>query len=451
MAALIDALRRPAPPDEVAIALRHAGPAAVPALTAEVARGAPTSAVRAAVLLGELGDARATPALAAAVGDDGRGLAVSLVAIDALARLRDPAAVLPLARAAVAAEPDVRRQALLALRVVGDTRGAAVLAQGLADPDPTVRAAAAALAGTLRAAEAVPALALLLADGDPRVRPAAARALARITGGPAPLPPTLASALVPHLLAALARLAGRPGDDEAAEALGDALEAVAGDADRARLEGAFRTAPAGAEAALARGLAAASTGAAIGAQAVVDRLIALVDAGGRPALAAADALAFARLSDRTEGALRDAAARAEPMMLARLCPALARVSDGGARLAALIADAEQPPEVRAAAAWAARGLAPARRALEDAARGELEPLATNARAALAGTGAGGWAAVRLQAPDGTPAVDRWVFFGAGATKVAAMTDETGVARVAGLDGRAAVSFEAPAERLQAAP
>ena len=450
--ALVAALRRPTAPEEASLALRHAGAAAVPALATEAARGTPTGAVRAATLLGELGDRRATPALASAVEEDNRGLAVSLAAIDALATLRDPAAVPALARAAVAPEPDLRRQALLALRAIGDPRGAALLAQELADADPPARAAAAALAGTVRAAESLSSLATLLADRDPLVRRAAARALARIAAGPPPLPAAAASSLVPPLLAALGQLAGESDAADDAEALGDILETVVGDADRARLVAAFRTVPtAAAQGALARALAVAHADRPLTDRAAVDRLIALVTAGGRPALAAADALAVAHLSDAAGGALLGAAAGAEPALLARLCPVLARLPDGGERLAALIAAADQALMVRAAAAWAARGLGPARGALEAATRATAEPLATNARAALAGGAGSGWAAVRLRAPDGTPVLGRWVRFRSGVRTVVALTDESGLARVVGLDGRAAISFEAEGQRLQAAP
>ena len=450
--ALVAALRRPTAPEEASLALRRAGAAAVQALVTETARGAPTGAVRAALLLGELADRRATAVLGAAVEEDSRGLAVSLAAIDALATLRDPASVPALARAAMAPEPDLRRQALLALRAIGDPRGAAVLPHDLADPDPAVRAAAAALAGAVRAADALSSLTTLLADREPPVRRAAARALARIAAGPPALPAAAASTLIPPLLAALGPSGSGAADADEAEALGDVLEAVVADADRARLVAAFRAAPSAvAQGALARGLAVAHAERPLADRAAVDRLIALVAGGGRPALAAADALAVARVSDAGASALVDAAADAEPTLLARLCPALARLSDGGERLATLIAATDQPVTVRAAAAWAARGLGPARGALEAAARADAEPLATNARAALAGGGGSGWAAVRLRAPDETPVCGRWVRFGTGVRTVVALTDETGVARVAGLDARGAISFEAEGQRLQAAP
>ncbi|HEY6477201.1 MAG TPA: HEAT repeat domain-containing protein, partial [Polyangia bacterium] len=66
ISALVEALRRPPVPDETKVALLAAGPAAVEPLADEVTHGSPSSAARAAAVLGELGDRRATGALAAA-------------------------------------------------------------------------------------------------------------------------------------------------------------------------------------------------------------------------------------------------------------------------------------------------------------------------------------------------------------------------------------------------
>ncbi len=121
--------------------------------------------------------------------------------------------------------------------------------------------------------------------------------------------------------------------------------------------------------------------------AVVDRAISLLAAGGASALAAADLLATPGSPTREVAALARAFADAEPAVRARLCAAIARTPHGGGWLAALIASPSEPLQVRAAAAWAARGLSEARAALEIAARGPEGPLAANARAALAGAGA----------------------------------------------------------------
>src|SRR5579871_5790097 len=159
LSALAGLLRAPPVLDEVKIALRQAGPAAVDPLSAEVARGTPASAALAAGLLGEIGDRRATAALAAAVDGPHQGTAAVLVAIDALARLADPAALPALARAAAAPYPDVRRAAFAALAALGDGRASGVVDTGLADGAPEVRAAAAALAGAIGARGATAALA----------------------------------------------------------------------------------------------------------------------------------------------------------------------------------------------------------------------------------------------------------------------------------------------------
>ena len=87
-------------------------------------------------------------------------------------------------------------------------------------------------------------------------------------------------------------------------------------------------------------------------------------------------------------------------------------------------------------------------------RGSPEgPLATNARAALAG-GAGrdsGGRAIRLCAPDGAPLAGRWVTLEGGGLAVAAMTDETGVARVDGFSGATPGAWHTDGLSLQAAP
>jgi hypothetical protein len=110
-------------------------------------------------------------------------------------------------------------------------------------------------------------------------------------------------------------------------------------------------------------------------------------------------------------------------------------------------------QVRAAAAWSARSLSDARSALEVAARGPEGPLATNARAALAGGGAKrlGGSAMRLCAPDGAPLAGRWVTLEGSGVAVAAMTDQTGVARVDGPASATVAVWRADGLSLQAAP
>jgi HEAT repeat protein len=441
LSALAGLLRAPPVLDEVKVALRQAGPTAVAPLAVEVARGTPASAALAAQLLGEIGDRRATAALAAAVDAPLHGMAVVLVAIRALGRLADPAGLPTLARAAAAPYPDVRRAAFAALEAIGDPRASGAIGGGLADGAPGVRAAAAALAGALGARGAATALADRLADADPGVRRAAARALARL--------PTLPGA-IGRMLAALAPAKVERDDDEL-EALGDALEAQATAADAAPIEAAFLAAPPPLVAPLGRALAAAHVETPLVGRAAVARALAQLDEGGGRGAAAADLLAAARLSDDDVPRLARAFADAEPPIRAALCAALALAPGGGRWLAAVLADPQEPAAVRAAAAWSARDLPEARGALEVAARGPDGPVAGNARAALAAAGRPGraWAAVRLRATDGAAIVGRWVTLTAAGLEVRALTDAAGVARVAGLAIPAA--WSAAGLSLRAAP
>jgi hypothetical protein len=120
---------------------------------------------------------------------------------------------------------------------------------------------------------------------------------------------------------------------------------------------------------------------------------------------------------------------------ARLCPALARLPAGVARLLRLLGDADTPDQVRAAAAWAAAGAPEAGPALRRAAADPVPAVAANARAALAvgPQRPAGWAGVRLLAPDGTAWPSRWVAVAtADGTEIWTMTDGAGRARLAAL-------------------
>jgi hypothetical protein len=224
-------------------------------------------------------------------------------------------------------------------------------------------------------------------------------------------------------------------------------------ADGPALDDAFLAAAPDLQGPLARGLTVAHVREPLVNRAVVERATALLAAGGASALAAADLLATARLSDREAAALARAFADAEPAVRAHLCAAIARTRAGADWLASLIAAASEPLQVRAAAAWCARGLPDARSALQLAARSLEGPLATNARAALTG-GAGseaGGRAIRLRAPDGAPLAGRWVTLVSGGLVVFAMTDETGVARVDGVSSATAGAWYADGLSLRAAP
>jgi HEAT repeat protein len=443
VAALVATLAAPPVPEEAKLGLLQAGRAAVEALEGVVVHGTPSSAVLAAELLGEIGDRRATDTLSDAIASPESGATAVRVAIEALERLKDPSAVPALARAAESAQADVRLQAFSALAALCDPRSVAVLEGGLADSDPRVCASAAQLAGLLDARRAGPLLADKLADGASAPRAAAARALAHTGGAP-----------FGRIRAGLAATATGPARDPAElEALGDALEANVTAADSAQVDEAFLAADPGLQGALARALAAAHLAQALTSRAVVERLVAMVSEGGPGALAAAAALATARLSDGQATALAHAFADAPPAVRARLCAAIARAPRGAVWLASLIAGPDEPLQVRAAAAWCARDLPDARSALEAAARGPQGPLAANARAALAvgPHGGNGWRAIRLRTPAGAPLGGRWVTLDGGAVPVAAMTDETGVARVGGLSDAAPGGWRADGLSLQAGP
>jgi HEAT repeat protein len=429
VAALVAALRTPPVPAEVRVGLQHAGAAAVTALSDELEHGTPASASLAIAALGEIGDRRATaPVCAAADRADGEP-PVAWAALEALASLADPAAIPTLVRAAESSDAEIRRLAFSALVAIADPRSTTVLDRGLADPDARVRTLAAHLAATIDARGAAPALAARLGDDAPGVRRAAARALAQV-GEPS-------SALVTAVLAAITEAGAPSRDDDESDAIGDALERLVTGTDAERLARAFATAHGDARAPIARALARAHAEQPLVDRSLIDLLMGTVEEGGLPALAAADALAVARVPAGAAGALARVFADAEPMTRARLCAAIARTTGGGAWLAALIGSRDESPEVRAAAAWAARGQTSAHTALETAARAGVGPIASNARAALAAGSPGAMlaTAVRLRAPDDTPLVARWVTLRSpGGAAVEARTDLLGVARVFGLPG-----------------
>ncbi len=423
VAALVAALRTAPVPDEIGRGLIDAGPAAVGPLLRAVEGSDLGSAARAIPLLAELGDRRAVPPLGRAARR--RGGPLALVAIEALARLRAPDAVPSLAEATEGPDPEVRRAALDALAALGDARAAAAAERGLGDADATVRAGAARLAERLGSAAPAAALAERLGDDDAAVRVAAAQALATL--GTAASPGLLARAL-----AATARAPSggwAPGDVAAFAAL---LQSLATVAEAPRLDAALLAG--GDVRILAGALVAAHRDTPIADHAVLARLV--VDLAGAPpqAGAAALALAAAHLEVDDRARLARVLADAEPAVRAAACAAVARLPDGHRWLAAWMSRAE-PVELRAAAAWAARdqpALADTLRALAEA---PDEPVAINARAALAGSARTPGhlpLSARLTDVDGVPLAGRWVLVSAGALSVAARTDGTGAVRLTGL-------------------
>jgi hypothetical protein len=89
------------------------------------------------MVLGNLGDHRATPLLVGALKDP--SVDTRIYAALALGRLHDPAAVPPLLAQLGGNENDVRKAAAYALGELGDRRALEPLAAALNDPEPNVR------------------------------------------------------------------------------------------------------------------------------------------------------------------------------------------------------------------------------------------------------------------------------------------------------------------------
>jgi HEAT repeat protein len=90
-----------------------------------------------AMVLGNLGDRRATPLLLEALKE--KDVETRIYALLALAELHDPASVPEVMAAAGDEEKDVRETALYALGALGDPRGVPLLVSALADPIPDIR------------------------------------------------------------------------------------------------------------------------------------------------------------------------------------------------------------------------------------------------------------------------------------------------------------------------
>jgi HEAT repeat protein len=431
VAALVGALRLPPVADEIGRALVDAGPAAVGPLLRELDGPDLASAARAVALLGEIGDSQAVAPLARTVRHRAGTGPLALVAIAALEQLHRPQAFTALAEATQSPEAEVRRAALDALATMADGRAVALVEPGLADGDPTVRAAAARLAARLPQADpgatALAAGVDLLSDRVAEVRVAAAQAL-RVLPAPAA---AARRDLLDRALAAASRPAGVRSDEEV-QAIGAALEGLATPDDAPRLDAAFRS---GVPTRLvAPALRAAHARDPIADRAIVRRLLDELTGEPAVALAAADALAVARLSDEDAAPLARAARDGEPALRARLCAAITRLSDGAGWLAAWMAPG-QPPEVQAAAAWAARSHPELARVLRRLTETPEAPVAANARAALA------WPKQRTSSvsigarvieADGTPAAGRWMTVSGAGGSVAVRTDGRGGVRVDGL-------------------
>ena len=390
-------------------------------------------------MLGDIGDRRATAALIAAAE---RRPDLAPAALEAIARLADPSAVPKLVRAAESADLETRRRAYAALLAIGDERATAVIDRGFADPDAYIRTLTARLAALLAAPNVTPVLAALLADPDRDVRRAAAKTLA-IAGRPTT---THAGARSPDVIALMLDALTKHGTPERGadewRHIADAFERLVDARDAGRVAAAWRAAHGPLRIALVRAVAAAHAGRPSDAAGLIPDLLAAIDGGGANARAAADALAVLHVPDDARPTLARAFAGADTATRARLCPAIAQTAGGGAWLASLVQARAEPPEIRAAAAWSARGNNDASEALAAAAAADDGPVGANARAALAvGSAAreGAWTAARLAATDGSDVVGRWLTVtAAGGFVVWAKTDAEGAIRVHGLPAGAAV-------------
>ncbi len=109
------------------------------------------------MVLGTLGDRRATPLLLDGLSD--RDTDNRLYALMALGELRDPAATPAVAAAAaVDGEKDIRKAAFYALGAIGDPRAVPILVKGLDDESPDVRWNAAVALSRFGDARALPRL-----------------------------------------------------------------------------------------------------------------------------------------------------------------------------------------------------------------------------------------------------------------------------------------------------
>jgi len=427
VAALIALTRTPPVSPETRAALRAAGTAAVPALERELATGTPGSAAVAALTLGEIGDRRSSAPLRAALE---RRPELAPVALDALARIADPASLPTLVRAAESTDLETRRRAYAALLALRDPRATVALARGMADVDPNVRELAARLAAAIGAQSTAPAVAALLGDAAREVRRAAAEALATLA-----LP---SGAVVTAIVGAITRPGAAARDSDEWQAIAEALERAVEPGDAGRLAAAWRNARGPERSALVRAFAAAQGGRPPDSALLQSFVDALAGEGPLP-IAVAEALATTSIPEEARAAFSFRFAEATPTVRARLCDAIARMPEGGPWLAALMRARDETTEVRAAAAWAARGLddGDARDALAVARDDPEREVAANARAALAAArrraGSETWVAARLRTRDGSPVAGRWVVVSVGsAGDVWAMTDDAGSVRLFGV-------------------
>jgi HEAT repeat protein len=207
-------------------ALAAAGPVAVPTLVAHLEGKLDGDPATAVLLLRDLEDPRATPVLVAELG---RGRLSRELVLEALGRLGDSRALVPVLGLLGDKDAAVRLAAMRALRpLLGKgSRAADVLGDMLDDKDLEIRVLAAEYLGIMKAEVAVPRLVALAGRGDEiRLRSAAITALGDIghkdatatlvrilENGPASLQMAAASSLIyiqdPRAVEPLIRLIGK--------------------------------------------------------------------------------------------------------------------------------------------------------------------------------------------------------------------------------------------------
>jgi len=350
-------------------ALAAAGEVAVPVLVAHLEGKLDGDPATAVMLLRDLEDPRATPALIAEL-DRGR-LGRELV-LEALGRIGDPRALVPVLGLLGDKDAAVRLAAMRALRplIAHGSRAADVIADMLRDQEAEIRLLAAEYLGLMRAEAAVPALIeLATGGGELALRAAAITALGEIgnaratgplldilAGGPDELHLPASSALIyiqdPRSVDRLLELAGRVSRDNRAmvvRTLGGVLRGRRHGAARGALERMAR------EARIEVGLAAIAALGAMGDPASEGALVALVRGGQL---------------DRRRAAIE----------------ALASLEGASGERARLLADqlGSTDDRIAAAAAWALGkiGAADARPALARACRRRGFATPVNASAAL---------------------------------------------------------------------
>ena len=191
-------------------ALAAAGRTAVPALISHLQGKLDGDPATVVVLLRDIGDPRATPAL---VSELDRGRISRAQVLDALRVLGDSRALVPVLGLVEDKDPSVRLAAMRALRpLIGrGSRAADVLGDLLDDPELEMRVLAAEYLGLMAAEVAIPSLLEIAASGSQEIRlrtaavaalgdignPKATRALlAILRDGPATLQPAAANSLI---------------------------------------------------------------------------------------------------------------------------------------------------------------------------------------------------------------------------------------------------------------